>query len=57
MAQIDIPDDPAWRRLFKALKRASERRGRIGRECKVEMYAGKNGVKTVITEEDFSPDE
>lgn len=57
MAQIDIPDDPSWRRLFKALNKAAQRRGRISRECKVEMHAGKSGVKTVITEEDFSPDE
>lgn len=57
MAKVDVPDDPNWMRIFKALGLFASRRGRIQREMRIEMHAGKNGVRVMCQEESFTPDE
>lgn len=57
MAQVNIPDDPSWQRFFKALAGYANKRPRIQRESKIELLAGKNGVRVDYQEGHFIPDE
>jgi hypothetical protein len=57
MAQIDIPDDPAWRRYFAKLVEVARNRPRISKETRIELNGGKTGVRCILTEETFTPDQ
>jgi hypothetical protein len=57
MAKTDTPDDPNWQRIFKALGLFATKRGRVPRELRIELHAGKNGVRVMCQEESFTPDE
>lgn len=57
MAHIEIPDDPSWKRFFKALAGYASKRPRIQRESEIKLLAGKNGVRVEYQEGQFIPDE
>jgi hypothetical protein len=57
MASVNIPDDPNWARLFRALAAYAQKQQRIQRQSKIELHGGKDGVRVEYQEGYYSPDQ
>lgn len=57
MAQIDLPDNPVWRRYFKELQKLAAQYPRIPKDTIVEMIGSDKGVQAWFKAKHYTPDE